>query len=47
MFRSAKPIWLSHHYRPDEYMQAVDTLTLAQLPVKAILRITADSDYTV
>ncbi len=47
MFRSAKPIWLSHHYRPDEYMQAVDTLILAQLPVKAILRIAADSDYTV
>ena len=47
MFRSARPIWLAQDYQPDEYMQAVGTLTLSTLPQRAVLRIAADSDYTV
>lgn len=46
MFRSARPIWLAQDYQPDEYMQAVGTLTLSTLPQRAVLRIAADSDYT-
>ena len=47
MFKSAMPIWMPAEYHPDEYMQAVETLHLETLPGKAILRIAADSDYTV
>ena len=47
MFHCAKPIWLSEQYQADEYMEAVETLYLDQLPQTACLRIAADSDYSV
>ena len=47
MFLSAKPVWFSPECKPDEYIQAAETLSLSALPGSAILRIAADSDYTV
>ena len=47
MFLSAKPVWFSPECKPDEYIQATETLSLSALPGSAILRIAADSDYTV
>ena len=47
LFLKAQPIWLTPQYQPDEYLQAVETITLDQLPETALLRIACDSEYTV
>ena len=47
MFQNAKPIWMSQSYSYDEFMEATAHLTLDSLPEQVILRIAADSDYTV
>lgn len=47
MFLAAQPIWLTKDYRPDEYIQSAESFHISALPSSAILRIAADSDYTV
>jgi len=47
MFLSAKPVWFSPECKPDEYTQTAETFPLSSLPGSAILRIAADSDYTI
>ena len=47
MFRKASPIWTSKNYQPDEYLQAVEAISLDSLPNNAVLRIACDSEYAI